>query len=75
MTVTHRLQAERFTAFKNAAMQGSAAGNTCKAGLLNVAPQAPGTFDPSKCDVHPSQSGQKLLAQAVEDAYATAHHD
>jgi lysophospholipase L1-like esterase len=67
--------ADAFTAFKNAAFTGSAAGNSCKAGLLNVAPQAPGaSFDPNKCDVHPSQSGQKLLAQAVEDAYKGPHH-
>ena len=67
--------ADAFTAFKNAPATVAAAGDTCKAGLLNVAPQNPGvTFDPTKCDVHPSQSGQKLLAQTVEDAYAGAHH-
>ena len=42
---------------------------------FNVAPQAPAAFDPTKCDVHPSQSGQKLLAQTVEDAYDAAHHN
>ena len=67
--------ADAFTAFRNAASTASAAGNACKAGLLNVAPQAPAAFDPTKCDVHPSQSGQKLLAQTVEDAYDAAHHN
>ena len=57
--------ADAFTAFKDAASTPSAAGNTCKAGLLNALPQ-----DQTKCDVHPSQSGQKLLAVAVEDAYS-----
>ena len=50
----------------------TAAGNACKAGLLNVQPQDPATFNPTKCDVHPSQSGQKLVAQTVEDAYRAA---
>jgi lysophospholipase L1-like esterase len=66
--------ADAFAAFKNATSTASAAGSACKAGLLNVAPQAPATFDPTKCDVHPSQSGQKLLAQTVEYAYKAAHH-
>jgi lysophospholipase L1-like esterase len=55
--------ADVFTAFQTAA----SAGNTCKAGLLNAA--AANEFT---CDVHPSQSGQKLIAGAVEAAYAAA---
>lgn len=60
--------ADAFSAFQQAA--ASAAGHTCAAGLLNASPQNQFT-----CDVHPSQSGQELLAQAVEDAYnnATGH--
>lgn len=60
--------ADAFSAFQQAA--ASAAGHTCAAGLLNASPQSQFT-----CDVHPSQSGQQLLAQAVEDAYnnATGH--
>jgi lysophospholipase L1-like esterase len=54
--------ADAFTAFQHAA--ASAAGRTCDAGLLNTTPG-----DQLTCDVHPSQSGQQLLAQAVENAY------
>ena len=54
--------ADAFTAFEHAA--ASAGGQTCKAGLLNTTPG-----DQLTCDVHPSQSGQQLLAQAVENAY------
>jgi lysophospholipase L1-like esterase len=54
--------ADAFSAFQQAS--ASAAGHTCAAGLLNTSPQNQLT-----CDVHPSQSGQQLLAQAVEDAY------
>jgi len=59
--------ADAFTAFKTAAGSTFAGGNTCKAGLLNASPA-----NQFLCDVHPSQSGQQLLAAAVEDAYATA---
>lgn len=60
--------ADAFSAFAQAA--AAAGGKTCNAGLLNASPQNQYT-----CDVHPSQSGQELLAQTVEDAYqaATAH--
>ncbi len=54
--------ADAFTSFEQAA--ASASGHTCEAGLLNTTPGNQLT-----CDVHPSQSGQQLLAQAVEDAY------
>lgn len=59
--------ADVFTAFQTAASNPFAAGNTCKAGLLNAA--AANEFT---CDVHPSQSGQKLIAGAVDAAYAAA---
>jgi lysophospholipase L1-like esterase len=54
--------ADAFTAFAHAA--ASAGGQTCEAGLLNTTPG-----DQKTCDVHPSQSGQQLLARAVENAY------
>jgi lysophospholipase L1-like esterase len=54
--------ADAFTAFRHAS--ASAGGHTCAAGLLNASPQ-----NQFLCDVHPSQSGQELLAQAVVDAY------
>jgi lysophospholipase L1-like esterase len=59
--------ADVFTAFQSAASNPFAAGNTCKAGLLNAS-----TTNQFTCDVHPSQSGQQLIAQAVESAYAAA---
>jgi lysophospholipase L1-like esterase len=60
--------ADVFTAFQTAATANPfAAGNTCKAGLLNASPQ-----NQFLCDVHPSQSGQQLIARAVEMAYAAA---
>jgi len=57
--------ADAFSAFQHAS--ASAAGHTCAAGLLNASPQ-----NQFLCDVHPSQSGQELLAQAVVDAYDSA---
>jgi lysophospholipase L1-like esterase len=57
--------ADAFTAFLHAA--APAGGKTCQAGLLNASPSNQFT-----CDVHPSQSGQKLLAQTVDNAYETA---
>jgi lysophospholipase L1-like esterase len=59
--------ADVFSAFQLAASNPFAGGNTCKAGLLNAS--AANQF---VCDVHPSQSGQQLIAQAVERAYAAA---
>ena len=57
--------ADAFTAFLHAA--APAGGKTCRAGLLNASPQNQLT-----CDVHPSQSGQKLLAETVDDEYHAA---
>jgi hypothetical protein len=54
--------ADAFTAFAHAA--AAAGGKTCEAGLLNTTPDNQAT-----CDVHPSQSGAQLLAQAVVYAY------
>ena len=54
--------ADAFTLFAQAA--AAAGGKTCAAGLLNTTPGNQAT-----CDVHPSQSGAELLAQAVVSAY------
>ena len=59
--------ADVFSAFQAAASNSFAGGNTCRAGLLNASPA-----NQFVCDVHPSQSGQQLIAQAVESAYAAA---
>jgi hypothetical protein len=54
--------ADTFTAFAHAA--AVAGGKTCAAGLLNTTPG-----NQTTCDVHPSQSGAELPAQAVVSAY------
>ena len=57
-----------FTAFQ--AIAGSAGGHTCNVGLLNASPQ-----DQLACDIHPSQSGQKLIARTVEQTYVAAREN
>jgi len=57
--------ADAFTAFQNAS--AAAGGKTCYAGLLNANPQ-----NQQACDVHPSLSGQRLLAKTVKAAYLAA---
>jgi lysophospholipase L1-like esterase len=66
----HAVVADVFTAFQTAASTPFAAGSACRAGLLNVSPT-----DQLKCDVHPSQSGQQLIARTVENAYAGTNQD
>jgi lysophospholipase L1-like esterase len=57
--------ADAFTAFKQAAV--AAGGKTCYAGLLNANPA-----NQLACDVHPSITGQRLLAKTVQAAYRAA---
>ena len=57
--------ADVFTAFQNAVSNPAIGGKTCDAGLLNVNPQDP---TQATCDVHPSQSGQRLIAGTVARA-------
>lgn len=54
--------ADAFAAFQQAAM--AAGGNTCFAGLLNGNPA-----NQTSCDVHPSITGQRLLAKTVETTF------
>jgi phospholipase/lecithinase/hemolysin len=54
--------ADVFSAFQAAVSNPFAAGNTCVGGLLNAS--NPPTSPPT-CDVHPSQSGHKLIAQVI----------
>jgi len=54
--------ADVFSAFEAAVSNPFVAGQTCVAGLLNAS--NPPTNPPS-CDVHPSQSGHKLIAQVI----------
>ena len=65
---TGTVVADVFTAFQAAA--GPAGGHTCNAGLLNASPQNQFT-----CDIHPSQSGQALIARTVAQAYAAAREN
>jgi lysophospholipase L1-like esterase len=57
------LVADTFTAFKTAASNMFAGGSPCRAGLLNAFPG-----NQFFCDIHPSQSGQRLIAQAIREA-------
>jgi lysophospholipase L1-like esterase len=59
--------ADAFTAFQQAA--AVAGGKTCFAGLLNANPA-----NQLACDVHPSITGQRLLAKTVQAAYRVVHH-
>jgi lysophospholipase L1-like esterase len=59
--------ADAFTAFQQAA--AVAGGKTCFAGLLNANPANQGA-----CDVHPSITGQRLLAKTVQAAYRVVRH-
>jgi lysophospholipase L1-like esterase len=59
--------ADVFNAFQVASTP-FAGGQTCVAGLL----KSNGSPNQFTCDVHPSQSGQKLIARAIEAAYAAA---
>jgi lysophospholipase L1-like esterase len=61
--------ADVFTAFQQAVVPftNSLGNNTCQAGLLNVTnPIA--AAPPYACDIHPSQSGHQLIAEAITRA-------
>jgi lysophospholipase L1-like esterase len=58
--------ADVFSAFQAAVSNQFAQGKTCVAGLLN-AKSSVNTF--YVCDVHPSQSGHKLIAQTIAGVY------
>jgi len=57
--------ADVFTAFQKAVSNPALGGKICNAGLLNVNPRDP---TEATCDVHPSQSGQRLIAATVAQA-------
>jgi lysophospholipase L1-like esterase len=59
--------ADVFSAFQTAAQNPFAQGKTCYAGLLNVDP-----LDQTKCDVHPTQSGHRLMAKTIGNTYKLA---
>ena len=57
--------ADVFSAFQAATVP--VGGHTCNAGLLKASPQSEFT-----CDIHPSQSGQGLIARTVAQTFAAA---
>jgi len=59
--------ADVFMAFQKVVANPVVAGKTCNAGLLNVDP-----LNQALCDVHPSQSGQRLIAKTITEAYRAA---
>jgi lysophospholipase L1-like esterase len=59
--------ADVFSAFQKVVANPVVGGKTCNAGLLNVDPQ-----NQDLCDVHPTQSGQRLIAKTIARAYRTA---
>lgn len=59
--------ADVFTAFQAAASNSFAGGSPCRAGLLNAFPG-----NQLFCDIHPSQSGQRLIAETVVRAERAA---
>jgi lysophospholipase L1-like esterase len=59
--------ADVFSAFQRVVANPLIGGKTCNAGLLNVDPQ-----DQTHCDVHPTQSGQRLIAKTIERTYRSA---
>jgi len=59
-----------FSAFQAASSNPFAQGRTCVAGLLNASNPA---TDPPSCDVHPSQSGHKLIAQVIAGVAQARH--
>jgi lysophospholipase L1-like esterase len=61
--------ADAYSAFQTAASTSAAGGMTCVAGLLNADPQ-----NEFLCDVHPAQSGQRLLSSTVKATYKAARH-
>ncbi|HMK86439.1 MAG TPA: SGNH/GDSL hydrolase family protein [Steroidobacteraceae bacterium] len=59
--------ADVFSSFERVVSTPTLGGKTCNAGLLNVDPQ-----DQALCDIHPSQSGQQLIAATVARTYWAA---
>jgi lysophospholipase L1-like esterase len=56
--------ADVFTAFKTVASKPAFGGNTCNSGLLN-----PDVINQFVCNVHPAQTGHRLIADTVAHAF------
>lgn len=59
--------ADVFTAFQTVATNPRFGGKTCNAGLLNAS-----VANQLLCDVHPAQSGHRLIAETIARAYRAA---
>lgn len=60
--------ADLFTAFEKVAANPLFGGKTCNAGLLNAS-----VTNELLCDVHPSQSGHRLITDTLIRTYASSH--
>jgi lysophospholipase L1-like esterase len=60
--------ADLFTAFAKVAANPSFGGKTCNAGLLNAS-----VTNELLCDVHPSQSGHRLITDTLISTYAASY--
>jgi lysophospholipase L1-like esterase len=58
--------ADVFTAFKNVASNSAFSGKTCNTGLLN-----PDVDNQFVCNIHPAQTGHRLIAKAILHALRT----
>ncbi len=55
--------ADVFSAFQSVAAHAAFGGKTCNTGLLN-----PDVYDQKVCNIHPAQTGHRLIAQTIEHA-------
>jgi lysophospholipase L1-like esterase len=62
--------ADVFTAFKTAASKPAFGGKTCNAGLLN-----PDVYNQYVCNIHPAQTGHRLIAKTIAHAFRMLDHD
>ena len=66
----HAEVADTFSAFLAAVSNPFAAGSPCRAGLVNAL-----SGNQFQCDIHPSQSGHKLIAAIVDRVARRGRHD
>jgi lysophospholipase L1-like esterase len=62
--------ADVFTAFRNVATNPAFGGKTCNTGLLN-----PDVSNQFVCNIHPAQTGHRLIAKAIAQALRTLDSD
>jgi lysophospholipase L1-like esterase len=60
--------ADVFTAFETAASNPTFGGKTCNTGLLN-----PDVYNPYVCNIHPAQTGHRLIAKTIARALRFDH--